>query len=597
MNVPEAKRSKNIYVSDDFITSVKKAFNKGKAEKLPPNSFYPLYIGYDLLEQMETNDNQIIWGRRGTGKTHLLRAFEQYINDDPNKLEMCFYISCDESKFETPKDIKFTNDYEKMKYCARETYKSLMYDLFDQIIERYEDILKSKNEYSKKGEKEKRKIKSSIDNCLTSILENIITGIPRVVETTTSMHQENSKEKTNTKEFGIEGSAQVKKELPTMKLFFNFFKKRNVKISNNIQTDKSLTYEFSFLELKNSINRLVKELGINTLYICIDEIWLIDDKHTISFQPLFFEYLKQTIFGLSNVGVKIASIRETTKLNSKNSMINSYGIQAGHDIIELANLDSMQYSDDEVTDRFIEIITNRINYFSDEREKGSNIYEKDFIIKTIFKDKRYFKSLIALSHGIPRMFLNILRNSLVKINYDLSHNYLHIYLISNTVISIFMNEKRSNMPMNENSLYNIINNYITNNKKFFFLLSSEHAKRSRIEINNLIYSEIIHRIPSNLTPSNIMDNYKAYFVDSGKYFATIQENDNKNFKKFLEEFSLSLPEDLKSDYKKYIINLDKIQNNFIECPDCGAAFSVDHPVYKKHHCCVVCSFNLKRNDK
>ena len=111
----ECRRTQNIVVTNDFITSLKRAMNWGKAEKLPEDAYYPLYIGEDLLEQMNTADNQIVWGRRGTGKTHLLKAFTQMINEKQEENKIAYYLSCDNIKTETPVNLLFNNDMDRLK--------------------------------------------------------------------------------------------------------------------------------------------------------------------------------------------------------------------------------------------------------------------------------------------------------------------------------------------------------------------------------------------------------------------------------------------------------------------------------------------------
>lgn len=56
----ECQRTQNVVVTCDFINALKRAMNWGKAEKLPEDAYYPLYIGETLLEQMNTADNQIV---------------------------------------------------------------------------------------------------------------------------------------------------------------------------------------------------------------------------------------------------------------------------------------------------------------------------------------------------------------------------------------------------------------------------------------------------------------------------------------------------------------------------------------------------------
>ena len=61
-----------------------------------------------------------------------------------------------------------------------------------------------------------------------------------------------------------------------------------------LSDEQKIEYSFSFLEIQKEIANLIKALQIDMLYICIDELWLIDDKNNISFQPMFLDYLRQT---------------------------------------------------------------------------------------------------------------------------------------------------------------------------------------------------------------------------------------------------------------------------------------------------------------
>lgn len=593
----ECERTQNIMVTEDFVNALKKAFSWGKSEKLPDNAFYPLYIGEDLLEEMEVADSQIVWGRRGTGKTHLLKAFTQKINEDQEKYELAFYISCDNVKLETPANITFEDDIKRMKYFARETYKAFLINILEQIIDTYEEKLNSKYKYNDFSEEEKRIILEQVDSKLEKLLEISTTGIPRVVEVNEINNVNRKMQKISESEsaFGLD---ILKKGHSKFSAIFGRKSKRNGEDIKSQEIEKRIAYDFSFMEIQRTIEAFVKAMKIDMIYICIDELWLIDDKNSISFQPVFLDYLRQTFFGQRGISVKIASIRETTKLNSKNSAENCYGLQSGHDIIELANLDSIQYSSQEINEKFLEILTLRVNYFSNEfnNKKNENLlYNQKYIIDIIFKEKRYFEILVSLSNGIPRNFLHILRICMVKINYDLRHYFLHMYLISEVVMSIFVNDRRSNMPMNENSVYNILNKYLDRNKNIFFIISTEQVKRAKVEINNLIYTEIIHRIPSSVTPNSIMDSYKAYFIDAGKYLYHLKEMDFDSYVSILTDFTLAIPKDIIENIDSYILDLSKIEVDYIECPSCSAIIGKTNPVYVNFNGCYVCGFRLPKN--
>lgn len=186
----------------------------------------------------------------------------------------------------------------------------------------------------------------------------------------------------------------------------------------------------------------------------------------------------------------------------------------------------------------------------------------------------------------------ILQRALATIEYDLQHYFVHAYLIQEIVVKTYLEDKRSSLPFNTNSLFNSINKYINSIKNFFFLLSVDEAKRLKIEINNLVYVEVIHQIPSSALPLEIMDDYKGFYVDSGKYLHTLNyysESKSDN----VYEFSYLLPNSLKDDYKRYVINLDNIESEFIECANCGFRFSKNHAVYAKVKICPNCAFAFK----
>src|SRR3972149_312485 len=42
------------------------------------------FVDPGVLQKIDNNNNQIIYGRRGTGKTHVLRAFEATKKGSPN---------------------------------------------------------------------------------------------------------------------------------------------------------------------------------------------------------------------------------------------------------------------------------------------------------------------------------------------------------------------------------------------------------------------------------------------------------------------------------------------------------------------------------
>ena len=59
------------------------------------DAYRPYFVDINLLEKINNNTSQLIVGRRGTGKTHLLGAFHELIRDD-HPTQMSVMISINE---------------------------------------------------------------------------------------------------------------------------------------------------------------------------------------------------------------------------------------------------------------------------------------------------------------------------------------------------------------------------------------------------------------------------------------------------------------------------------------------------------------------
>jgi len=122
------------------------------------------------------------------------------------------------------------------------------------------------------------------------------------------------------------------------------------------------------------------------------------------------------------------------------------------------------------------------------------------------------------------------------------------------------------------------------------MITNEHARQAKTEIDNLAYIEIIHRIPSSLTPKNIMNSYKCFLVDSGKYIFSVKDEKEKYPTSAIDTIILKLPPDLEERYTGYLLNLDDMETLFIDCMSCGASFSSKHRVYTEANRCPTCAF-------
>lgn len=596
-------RSKNFSIHPSIEKILYKAFVNTNANKLPDGSFSILYAEKgNLLKEMCSPINQIIWGRRGTGKTHLLNAFVEKINDDYNISDIALYISCDRIARETPREsIVFTNDYDKVRYFANESYKNFMNTLCEQLFEQYEDILRFKKD-AIKTERNFDEYLERVGHKILNLMEVCTKGVPITVQISTKKDSIKKEKKYNETGIGTEVNVSYKNIGGFIKGIFN--KNKSTDIESVDEQKESFHYEHYLPAIHKALSELLDEMLINCLYICIDELWLVDEKNYTSFQPFFLDNIRQSLGTQQKLGIKFASIRETTNLNSKTDVRLSYGMQSGNDVIELAYLDPIQSKVQENYEIFKEILVKRISYYADkECENNSllildnnfiNHINIDYIIEMLFKEERNFRLLVNMSHGIPRNFLNILNSCLRRLNYNLCSNFIHGYLISDVVIDTYKNEHRSDLSFSEdNTVYKAIDKYSRENKQYFFIIDNKTVNRLKPEINTLLYNEIIHRIPSAETPTTIMNSYKAYYLDLGMYFLTIRENNLTEYIKIIQNFQLKMPPDLDKEYKKYQLDLRSIPCDLVICTTCNSIFPKNHAVYCKYKICPDCANEIQ----
>ena len=600
MEIPiQCRRSKgkNIVTTTEFIKALEQTCNWKKAERLPDDSFLELFIGSDVLRSMESPDNQIIWGRRGTGKTHLLKAFVQKINDDGSNKSMAFYVSCDKISIDSPLGANFTSDHEKMKVFARNTFICFLNNLMEQIVDTYESLLHWKDFYREYDEDILQAIKNDVESQLYNLLENCSYGIPIAIEKQKEVVESNKEEEQREKNTLIEASVGISypRNIATSIKGKRNKEHKNIKNMSHTKEVKSKeVYAFNLSETRAILENLVEALNIDMLYVCIDELWLIDQKGELSLQPLFLEYIRQAFLSSSKISVKIASIREVTKLSSKAIAENNFGLQSGHDIIELINLDTKYITKKDRITHYKNILYKRINYFINKNNNNStNQYDIQYIVESIFKSDSNLDSLITLTHIIPRNFFVVLQRALTIIKYDVQHCFVHQYLIREIVIKTYLEDKRASLPLNDNSLFSAINTYINNSNNYFFMIKLVQIRRLKSELNNLIYTEIIHQIPSSALPALYMDNYKGFYIDSGKFLHTLLSKGVSLNNSSLYDFNYILPKCITDNIEDYIINLDAIESDFVECENCSSQVSRKHPVYIKAKICPNCAYDLK----
>lgn len=78
-------------IKDTKIIQAVSSISQRAERQRDMNKLVSSYVEVGILPQLINNNNQILFGRRGTGKTHILKYFENQIKNDKNTV---IYIDC-----------------------------------------------------------------------------------------------------------------------------------------------------------------------------------------------------------------------------------------------------------------------------------------------------------------------------------------------------------------------------------------------------------------------------------------------------------------------------------------------------------------------
>jgi len=430
-----------------------------KTEK--PNIEKIEYVDFDKNKEKLLGPQRIVvYGRKGAGKTILLRQVEKI-----NKKEDIFplYIDCKDYKGHTYPDLLI-----KILLLLFKKLKSSQKNIFKKI---YSKIL---------FDEEIKKLKEILNN-------------PDYVK----------------KEINKETSADVKADLSCKAPLINTG--TSGKISEKEIQKFEITEEKIYLiekELKNYKERLerwINKSHFKEIYILIDEYYYLN----LVDQPIIIDYLYRLFFNLP-FWLKIATNKYRSKLEEREKSGNSYGITEGEEYTSI-NLDFTLENLDSAEKFLLEILKNSL------KKEGINSEVEEW-----FSDKA-FKRLVWASGGVPRDFIGLLIKILQEIkeetkgiNVRMVNSSAQKYFdekISNDSTEY----EQTNLTK---ELWEKIYDYcIKITKKTAFLIEvSQNSLDKRKNFLDLIDARKIHLVGKNITHKQQPGKrYNAYILNVGCY--------------------------------------------------------------------------------
>lgn len=367
-----------LLLNDKTVMSAVSGILQRSEKQTDVNKLVGSYVDTGILPQLLNRNSQIIYGRRGTGKTHVFKVLVAKLSIAGNAV--C-YIDA--------RTLGSTAQFTDTSLTVRQRCTSLFRDILGEI----QSVLRDSVIYQSNGH---------LDQCLQLVddLAQLAT------EPVLSLKDQAVSQKATDNILGKRGleTGTSLKEGPSFKLSASRDEAKAEEFSTSygvIRDDKII-----FPAVGSTIRELLRLSKLH-LYIVIDEWSSIPTE----LQPFLAEFLKRAFLPTAEITVKIASLEYRTQFNLRKGA-EILGIEVGSDMATALDIDDYYVYDrnpEQVSANFADILYLHIlsELKDDYLRSEYKISSSDDFINLAFTDRSSFAEVVRASEGVARDLINI----------------------------------------------------------------------------------------------------------------------------------------------------------------------------------------------
>lgn len=518
---------------EEILASIHKSligFNK-RAERTSADLLVATFVdSAPLFDLLSTTNNQVIYGRRGTGKTHALKFLSEQVAKDG---DLPIYL-----------DLRAVGSngsiYGDSSRTLAERASVLVVDVLTAIHdELYQVALAKIDAASNPGE-----ITIRVDDFAKSISTIEVKGLIETenkvaVGKSTELNSELSS-KVTPAELSL-GAALAAKQRDTASA--SKFTKR----SGHEQV------HLNFGSVMVALSGLLSVLGTSRVWLLIDE-W---SEIPIDLQPYLADLLRRTVLPVNTITVKIAAIEHRSDFTIVRGRGEYIGVELGADMAADLNLDDFlvfENNQNKATNFFKNLI---FKHYSTTEEALPEINSADKLIQLSFTQAPVFEEMVRAVEGVPRDALNLA----AKIASRAFGQKIAMQHVRAAARDWYQQDKASVIKGSEELstlLDHIISEVIGSRRARAFLFAS-NVRDARID--QLFDSRLLHVLKKNISSHDEPGaRYDVYKIDYGCYVDLINtakmpeglfEADETGEEQFVE-----VPKDDYRSIRRAILKLD-----------------------------------------
>ncbi len=436
---------------------------------------------------MSTRNNQVIYGRRGTGKTHALKYLAEHVvtqNELPIYMDLRT-IGSSSSIYSDPSQTLST----RAATLIVDVLTAIHSELTNLAIEQID------------GHPDPGQLTLLLDNLRQSISTFRITGTAT----------ESSKAIAG-RERSLEGG--LKGSISDISAKFGFGSKSNSSIEETSSLEGDSRLHLDFGNIAASLRDLIERLNVDHVWLLLDE-W---SEVPFDLQPFLADLLRRTVVTVRNVTLKIAAIEHRSVFSLQRPNGEYVGLELGADIFADVNLDNFLVFDNDqtkATDFFKTLLYRHYKNIVDSLE---SIHNPDILIGKLFTQWPAFEEFVRAVEGVPRDALNLCSAAVSRAFGQL----IAVNDVRTAARDWYQQDKAAitrTTPELQDALAMIVDEVIGKRRARAFL----YASNSRhLIIDQLFDARLLHILKRNVSSNDEPGSrYDVYKIDDGCYVELI----------------------------------------------------------------------------
>jgi hypothetical protein len=479
-------------LSDVEVRAAVRRLKQRADRETDPERLTATFVDPGISEQLDNVNNQIIFGRRGTGKTHVLRVLDDVLSALPGTLVI--YLDL--------RTLGSSSIFEDENRALHVRTTSLLKDVFEPVhaalLERATAPGTEEIDFT------------ALDELADAISRSILGGERREAEE-------------------VRGGASRDRAELTIAAAPPFVKLGaggavEGRFTSRVRSEGSPLDHVLFNEIARSLERALTALGVEHLYVLLDEWTAIPEV----LQPYLAEFLKRSLFVVPEITVKIAALEYRSKFSLPVGRNNLVGFEVGADVSSSLELDDYFVYDRHTAQTeqvFAEVL---FRHLVAEIGGRRNRQERDYLeaeyaidsahrlVEALFVSKRPYRELVRAGEGVARDFIGIFSAAFSD---AVRRNLRAIDLASvrEAARAWFATDKEVNLDArHRTALHAICEEVIAKGRRRTFMLDRRYEANELL--NSLVDFRLLHVIHRNvLDTQSPTRRYNLYTLDYGLY--------------------------------------------------------------------------------